>query len=319
MDDARIESQLANNQYAVWKIHPERAIRLDRPLCVGILNVTPDSFSDGGELGSVGAAVDRAKLIVDQGGDGLDIGGESTRPGAQRVGVEEQIRRVVPVIEGIRSAGIKLMVSVDTTRAQVAQAAIEAGADVVNDVSAGSEDEGMLDLVAERGCGLVLMHRVLAPELDRYSDEYADENSRGDQSSQRAPIDRNQDVVGCVIDGLQGALDRAVAAGVDRESVVLDPGLGFGKDVEQNLELIRSTGRLLELGHPVMSALSRKSFVGRVSHGRSGGESDPKDRLWGTLGLSVMHLERGARVFRVHDVGAHRQGLDAAWALMGSE
>jgi len=289
-----------DNQSDIWQINPQRAIHADRPLCIGILNITPDSFADGGELDSVQAAVDRAQAIVDEGGDGLDIGGESTRPGASRVSVDEQINRVVPVIEAIRKAGIDLMISVDTTRAAVASQALDAGADAINDVSAGSEDNAMLGLAADRQCGIVLMHRVSAPDQDQYSDQY-----------QQRPIESG--IVDHVIRELKARRDAAVDAGVNPACIMLDPGLGFGKDVEQNLALIRETDQLCALGHPVLSALSRKSFVGRVSLHR---DSEPKERLAGTLGLSVVHLLAGVRFFRVHDVAAHRQALDAVWATM---
>ncbi|MBL4698600.1 MAG: dihydropteroate synthase [Phycisphaerales bacterium] len=262
-----------DNQSDIWQINPQRAIHADRPLCIGILNITPDSFADGGELDSVQAAVDRAQAIVDEGGDGLDIGGESTRPGASRVSVDEQINRVVPVIEAIRKAGIDLMISVDTTRAAVASQALDAGADAINDVSAGSEDNAMLGLAADRQCGIVLMHRVSAPDQDQYSDQY-----------QQRPIESG--IVDHVIRELKARRDAAVDAGVNPACIMLDPGLGFGKDVEQNLALIRETDQLCALGHPVLSALSRKSFVGRVSLHR---DSEPKERLAGTLGLSVVH------------------------------
>jgi len=284
-----------------WILSPQRTICIDRPLCFGILNITPDSFSDGGELGSVGEAVERARAMIDEGADGLDIGGESTRPGAARIGVGEQIRRVVPGIEAIRKGGITTPITIDTTSAPVALAALDAGGDAINDVSAGFDDEAMIPLIAERGCGLVLMHRVMDPGQDRYSDQYENRPIEGD-------------VVGCVVSALASRRDEALLAGVDRRCIVLDPGLGFGKDVGQNLELIRQTDRLVGLGHPVLSGLSRKSFVGRVS---IGADSEPKDRLAGTLALSVMHLHCGARVFRVHDVGAHRRALDAAWSLLG--
>ncbi len=293
-------------QFARWQIHPQRTILADRPLCIGILNITPDSFADGGVLDSVSAAVDRAKAIVDEGGDGLDIGGESTRPGAERVSVEEQIGRVVPVIEGIRKAGIVLPITIDTTRAAVASAGLDAGGDAINDVSAGAEDDGMLALAATRGCGIILMHRAVEPGEDRYSDEYEH------RPYKQRPIEG--DIVAHVVEGLKARRDAAVSAGIDPGCIVLDPGLGFGKDVGQNLALIRGTGALVGLGHPVMSALSRKSFVGRVSLGR---DSDPSERLAGTVGLSALHLMMGALVFRVHDVGVHRQALDAAWAACG--
>lgn len=270
---------------------------------MAILNVTPDSFADGGKLADVGSVVDAARAAAEAGADLLDIGGESTRPGAQRVDVDEQIRRVVPAVRAIRDAGLTLPISIDTTRSGVAEAALDAGADAINDVAAGTEDASMLALACERGCGLVLMHRATTPERDRYSDAY-----------DRDPT-YERGVVGAVSDFLGERLDAAIGAGVSPERVLLDPGLGFGKSVEQNLELIRGTEALLKLGRPVLSALSRKSFVGRVSLGR---DSDPSERLAGTLALTALHLQAGARVFRVHDVAPAAEALQAAWAVRGS-
>ena len=286
-----------------WTISNERAILLDRPFLMGILNITPDSFSDGGQYNDPGQAVARAQRMLEEGADLLDVGGESTRPGAQRIDAEEQIRRVVPVIQGIRAAGIWLPISIDTTRAEVARAALDAGADIINDVSAGLEDDAMLGLAAETGCGLILMHRELPPDEDRYSDRY-----------EQAPVSGS--VTARVVGALRVALLGANRAGVASDRVMLDPGLGFGKDVSQNLELIETTPKLRSLGCPVLSGLSRKSFVGRVGLGR---DSDPGERLPATLALSVLHLQRGARCFRVHDVAPHRQALDAAWALLSRE
>lgn len=285
---------------SIWTLNHERAIHLDRPFLVGILNITPDSFADGGDYNTPEQSVERARRMVDEDADALDIGGESTRPGARRVNACAQIERVVPVIRAIRDAGIDLPITIDTTRAETARAALRVGADAINDVSAGTEDDGMLALAAEMGCGLILMHRELPPDQDRYSDEYT-----------QAPVQGS--VTQRVAGGLRDARDRAIGAGIDPGCIMLDPGLGFGKDIRQNLELIANTGDLLSLGHPVMSALSRKSFVGRVGLRR---DSDPSERLPATIALSVMHLQRGARVFRVHDVSPHRQALDAAWALM---
>jgi dihydropteroate synthase len=288
---------------SIWTINHERAIHLDRPFLIGVLNITPDSFSDGGVHDTPTRALEHARVMVDEGADALDIGGESTRPGAQRIDSDEQIRRVIPVIEAIRAAGIDLPISIDTTRATVARAALDAGADAINDVSAGAEDSGMLTLAGERGCGLILMHRERPPEQDQFSDQYTEPPVAGS-------------VRGRVIEALRGARDRALAAGVEPGCIMLDPGLGFGKNVAQNLELIRCTPELVALGHPVLSALSRKSFVGRVSLGR---DSSPDERLEGTLACSVLHLSLGARCFRVHDVAAHRAALDAGWAVVGYE
>ncbi|RMH24609.1 MAG: dihydropteroate synthase [Planctomycetota bacterium] len=284
-------------------LNPARTVRLDRPCIFAILNLTPDSFADGGRLPTPAHAADAARRAADEGADGLDLGAESTRPGAQRVDANEQRRRLLPAIDAIRAAGVTLPITVDTTLAPVARDALESGADAINDISAGTEDDGMLALAAERPCGIVLMHRLAPPDADRFSDRYD------------TPPDYPRGVVAEVVTHLAARLDAAVAAGVPRDAVLLDPGLGFGKSVEQNLELIRHTPALLALARPVMSALSRKSFVGRVSLHR---DSIPDERLPGTLALSVLHLQAGARVFRVHDTAPHRQALDAAWAALQS-
>lgn len=291
---------MSTEQGSSWKLNHERAIHLDRPFLVGILNITPDSFSDGGDYNTPQLGAERALRMQREGADALDIGGESTRPGADRISPCEQIERVVPAIRAIRDAGVALPITIDTTSAEVARAALRVGADAINDVSAGAEDEGMLALAAEMGCGLILMHRERPPGEDRFSDQY-----------ERAPVEGS--VTARVVESLRGARDRALAAGVDPRCIMLDPGLGFGKDVDQNLELIDTTPQLLGLGHPVMSALSRKSFVGRVGLGR---DSQPTERLPATIALSVLHLQRGAMVFRVHDVAEHRQALDAAWSFL---
>jgi dihydropteroate synthase len=268
---------------------------------LAILNITPDSFADGGRLPTPAHAADAARRAADHGADALDLGAESTRPGAARVPPDEQIRRLIPAIEAIRAAGIDLPMTVDTTLAPVARAALDAGADAINDVAAGSEDDAMLALAAERACAIVLMHRLAPPTADRYSDRYD------------TPPAYPAGVVPAVRAFLAERAAAARAAGVPADRILLDPGLGFGKSVEQNLELLNATPDLLALGHPVLSALSRKSFVGRLGLAR---DSDPAERLPATLALSVLHLHAGARVFRVHDVAEHRQALDAAWAAL---
>lgn len=296
---------------AIWWVAQGRGLRLDRPRVMAILNVTPDSFSDGGMLPTPHAAADAAERAVGEGADVLDMGAESTRPGAERVPAAEQIRRLVPAVRAVRSRGGALAsvpISVDTTLAEVASAALDAGADAVNDVSAGTEDAAMLTLAARRGAGLVLMHRVAPPGTDRYSDQYA-----------AAPI--SGDVMDAVRGFLLGRARAAEGAGVPRGAIVLDPGLGFGKTVEQNLELIRRTGELAGLGYPVLSGVSRKSFVGRAmlrpEDRATGTPPPPAERVPGSVGLSVAHLVAGARIFRVHDVRAHAAALRAAWAARG--
>ena len=233
----------------------------------------------------------------------LDIGGESTRPGAERISAEAQIARVVPVIEAIRTQLPEIAISVDTTLAPVARRAIEAGADAINDVSGAEEDDAMLDVASSTGAGLILMHRLAPPDRDAFSDQY-----------DSAP--RYEDVAETVRTYLADRAELAQRAGVGKSSIVVDPGLGFGKSVEQNLELIRRTNELCALGYPVMSAASRKSFVGRVGLERA---SDPSERLGGSVAVTMLHALAGARLFRVHDVSEHAQALRVFSAIGTSD
>ncbi len=276
---------------------------------LGILNATPDSFSDGGLHLDPGLAAAAAARMIEQGAAMLDVGGESTRPGATRIPAAEQIRRVVPVIRAIRALGsnaASIGITIDTTLPEVARAALDAGADAINDVSAGREGDAaegqgaMLALAAKRGAGIVLMHRLVSPEHDSYSDRYA-----------TAPT--YADVVASVRKELAERARAALDAGVDPRGIVLDPGLGFGKSVAQNLELIARSAELAVLGYPLLSAASRKSFVGRVSLGR---DSDPSQRLAGSIAASLAHLERGVRLFRVHDVEEQARALRAMWSIL---
>lgn len=288
-----------------WRVGPKLQITLDRPRLLGILNVTPDSFSDGGLYIDPSDAVAAAAAMVEAGADIIDIGGESTRPGAGRIPAEEQIRRVVSVIRSIRAAAGPLSatpISVDTTLAAVARAALDAGANAINDVSAGTEDPEILRLAAERSAGLILMHRLTTPDRDSYSDQY-----------ERPP--QYGDVVAEVRSYLAARAAAAERAGVAREAIVIDPGLGFGKTVEQNLELVRRTGELASLGYPVLSAASRKSFTGRAMGLE---RSAPGERLLGSIAISVAHYLAGARLFRVHDVAEQRAALLAAAAVAGT-
>ncbi|MCL4741942.1 MAG: dihydropteroate synthase [Phycisphaerales bacterium] len=290
--------------HTVWRLANGRSIMLDRPRIVAILNLTPDSFHEASRVPSPTAAVEAARRAVRDGADALDLGGESTRPGAARVPEEEQIARVVPAVRAIRAAGAPLAgipISVDTTRAAVARAALDAGADAVNDVSAGEEDASMLRLVAERGAGVILMHRLVPPDLDSYSDRYATEPTYAD-------------VVGEVAAFLAGRCRAAAEAGVRPDRVVVDPGLGFGKTVGQNSELMRGVGRLLALGPPVLCAVSRKSFVGRLAS--PGVETTPAERLSGSVALAIQQCLSGVRLFRVHDVREHAEALRAVWGVI---
>jgi dihydropteroate synthase len=285
----------------IWRIGGNQAIHTRSAVIMAILNLTPDSFSDGGRLPTPDDALRAAAQALEDGALILDLGGESTRPGSAPVPAEEQIRRVVPAVSAVARALPEAILSVDTTLAPVARAAIDAGAVIINDVSGGTHDPEMLPLAARARVGLVLMHRRTEPRLDRYADAY-----------ERSPIEG--DIVIHVRGALQERLHAARAAGIDPEAVVLDPGLGFGKTVEQNLDLIGRTGDLTALGRPVLSGLSRKSFVGRASLGR---DSQPSERLAGTLSLSAAHRQAGASIFRVHDVGPHEQALRAIDAVLG--
>lgn len=291
-----------------WRISPSLSWSLHRPHLLAILNLTPDSFSDGGTIAGPDDAARAAEAALAAGADGLDVGGESTRPGAERVDGAEQIRRTVPAIEAVRRAvGRSPVITIDTTLAPVARAALDAGADAINDVSAGTDDPDLLLLAAERGCGVVLMHRLARPARDVYSHQYAaapDYSSRGG-------------VVGSVRAFLRSRLEAAAGAGIAPECVLLDPGLGFGKTVEQNLQLIAGTPELLCLGRPILSGASRKSFTAKAAGLDTA--LPPPQRVNATVGLSVAHLARGARVFRVHDVAAHVAALRAAWAAMSMD
>ena len=258
---------------------------------MGIVNVTPDSFSDGGDFLDPERAVAHGIALASEGADLLDVGGESTRPGAAAVGAEEELGRVIPVIEGLRAAGRELPISIDTSKAAVAERALEAGASIVNDVTALS-DERMAPLCADAGCGLILMHMKGTPRTMQENPTY-------------------EDVVGEVRDFLAAALARAVAAGVDEEAVRLDPGIGFGKTVEHNLELIDRLGELRSLGRPLVLGASRKRFIGTIT-GREVG-----DRVGGSLAANVIGVARGAEMLRVHDVRAAREALLVAEAILG--
>ncbi len=279
----------------MWQVGPRRTLRLDQPRLIGVLNVTPDSFSDGGANATVTAAVDHAASMLAQGACMIDVGGESTRPGAGRVEAAEQINRTVRVIEALRRRSDTL-ISIDTTLAAVARAALDVGADVINDVSAGTEDAGIFELASQRGCGLILMHRRVPPDQDVYSDRYHEQPEYAD-------------VVAAVGDWLARRCRVAEGRGVDPASIVIDPGLGFGKSVEQNFELIRRVDELVATGRPVLGAASRKSFIGAVT-----GVTEPARRDAGSATVSVLQWMAGVRLFRVHDVAAHRQAIAVAAA-----
>ncbi len=279
-----------------WTIGPTLSLTRDRPRIMGVLNVTPDSFSDGGDHLEPAAAVDRALAMIAEGADIIDIGGESTRPGSQRVDSATQIARTKPVIDRLRTQS-DIPISIDTTRGDVALAALDAGANIINDVAAGAEDERIFRLAAERQCGLILMHRLVSPEHDSYSPQYAAKPEY-------------DDVVAVVRRFLLQRTDAAMDAGVDRSAIAIDAGLGFGKSVAQNYELIARGEEFVATGYPVLCAASRKSFIGTVIDA-----DDPRDRVLGSTAISVVQFLQGVRLFRVHDVRPHRDALAVAGAI----
>ena len=270
-------------------------VALDRPVVMGVLNVTPDSFWDGGRHAGLDAALRQAERLVAEGADILDIGGESTRPGAEPVPAAEERARVVPVMEAVVREWPELPVSVDTVKAEVARAGLDAGAAIINDVSALRLDPALAGVCAGAGAGVVLMH------------------SRGavDTMASYDTAGYGPDPVAEMVAELEAALDRAAAAGIADAAVVVDPGLGFSKRTAESVAAIRSLDRFLALGRPVLLGPSRKRFVGELAGG-----VPAEDRLPGTLAACVVGLAAGARLFRVHDVGPARQALDVAEAVL---
>ena len=260
---------------------------------MGVVNCTPDSFSDGGRFADPDDAVIHAREIIEAGADIIDIGGESTRPGATPVDSVEQIRRTAPVIRRVREDWDG-PISIDTTRADVAAAALEAGANWVNDISALRDDSEMVELIAGSACVVVLMHMQGKPSTMQESPSYAD-------------------VVSEVAGFLSERAAFAEAHGIDAERIVIDPGIGFGKRHEDNLAILRYLTRFVELGYPVLVGASRKSFIGRITG------DDPVHRLEGSLSAAVWAALHGARIVRVHDVDATRKALIVADAIAGIE
>src|SRR3954452_5916563 len=255
---------------------------------MGVVNVTPDSFSDGGAFEDPADAIAHGRRLAAEGAAILDIGGESTRPGADPVPVEEELRRVIPVVEGLAGARI----SIDTMKLAVAKAAVDAGATYVNDVTAFRHDPDLAGLVADRGLDCCLMHMLGEPRTMQDDPRYID-------------------VVDDVKAFLEQRLAHAVAAGISEERIQLDPGIGFGKTLAHNLELLRRLGEIAQLGRPVVLGASPKSFLGRLT-----GRERAADRVSATVASCVLGLERGARVFRVHDVAAVADGLAVAAATL---
>jgi dihydropteroate synthase len=259
------------------------------PLVMGIVNVTPDSFSDGGLFLDAGAAIAHGRELLAEGADILDVGGESTRPGAQPVDADEEIRRVIPVIEALAAEGARL--SIDTTKAEVARRALEAGATIVNDVSALRFDPDLARVAGDAGATLVLMHMLGEPRTMQDDPRY-------------------DEVVSDIRSFLEQRIEYAVGEGVAEEDIWVDPGIGFGKTLAHNLELIARLDEIAAIGRPVVFGASRKSFLGKLT----GRQVD--ERLAGTIAANIIAYEHGARVFRVHDVAPTVDALKVAGATV---
>jgi dihydropteroate synthase len=263
------------------------------PRIMGILNVTPDSFSDGGEWFDFAEAVEHGRTLVAEGADILDVGGESTRPGAAPVALDEELRRVVPVIRALREVGAQL--SVDTMKLTVAEGAVAAGATFVNDVTAFRHEPELAGFVADRGCDCCLMHMLGEPRTMQDDPRYGD-------------------VVDDVRAFLEERAEFAIGEGVREERIMVDPGIGFGKTLDHNLELLRRLDEIVAVGFPVVVGTSRKSFLGRLT-----GREDPHDRVAATVATTVLALERGATLFRVHDVAPTKDALTVATATLRAD
>jgi len=256
-----------------------RAIQLARPLVMGILNLTPDSFFDGGRhFPDVPGAVSHAERMLEEGANIVDIGGESTRPGSLRLGAKEELARVLPVIEGLKAKRAGALISIDTYKAQVAEKALASGVEIVNDISAGRMDGELLPFIAESKCGYVLMHMLGTPDTMQVEPSY-------------------DDVVSEIRAFFQERLAALEAHGIDSETVVADPGIGFGKRLEDNLALIANASKLRIADRPLLFGVSRKSFIGHLL------SRDVDDRLHGTTAAHVALLLQGVEILRVHDVG----------------
>jgi dihydropteroate synthase len=264
-----------------WRIGEHVVDLSRRGLVMGVLNVTPDSFSDGGKFFNVDAAVEHGTRMAEEGAAIIDIGGESTRPGADPVPVEEELRRVIPVIEQLRRKIEGVFISIDTSKAEVARAALDAGAMIVNDVTGGRGDEGMMSLVGQRKAAFVIMHMQGEPRTMQQSPRY-------------------DDVVGEVADFFRQQFGRALECDIDPMAMAFDPGIGFGKTLDHNLELLGNLERLRVKSRPLVVGVSRKSFLAKLNPGA--------DRLGGTAALTALSRARGGDVFRVHDV---KENVDA--------
>jgi dihydropteroate synthase len=265
----------------------------DRPLIQGILNVTPDSFSDGGKFNDIQNAVERAQRMIEQGADIIDIGGESTRPGAKAVSLEDELSRVIPVLKAIRAAGITVPISVDSRKSKVMEKAILAGADIINDVSALSHDPDSLKGAAQADVPVILMHASADPRTMQDNPKY-------------------ENVLFDIYDYLKQRMKICLAAGIRQENIIIDVGIGFGKNLQDNLTLLKNMALFHSLGVPILVGVSRKSFISKIS-----GESDPSKRLAGSLSAAQINLDQAVQIIRVHDIEETKQ-MVGVWAAIKS-
>jgi|SRR6478672_763650 len=268
----------------------------DRTYLMGVLNVTPDSFSDGGKFNTLEDALAQAQYLVDSGADLIDIGGQSTRPGAAEVSLEAELHRVIPIVQQLRqSQQSTIPLSVDTTRAAVARAAVAAGADLINDISGGTFDPEMLPVVAELQVPIVLMHMRGTPQTMQKLTDY-------------------QDLIGEIYQFLQSRIEEAIAAGIDPAKIMIDPGIGFAKTYSQNLEILRRLSEFRSLGVPLLVGASRKSFIGHILN-----QPDPQARAWGTAAACCAAIAGSTDILRVHDVKEMQDVCRVADAIWRSE
>ncbi|MEM6252505.1 MAG: dihydropteroate synthase [Cyanobacteria bacterium P01_D01_bin.156] len=289
------EGRIKASSRQPWKIRDHHFNWGDRTYLMGVINVTPDSFSDGGQFNTVNTALEQAKALVDSHIDILDIGGQSTRPGAEQISLGAELNRVVPVVEAIRQSehqGLnQAVISVDTTRATVARAAVEAGADIINDISGATYEPDILKVAAETEAPIILMHLRGTPETMQQMTDY-------------------EDLMGEMTEFLKKQIDQALAVGVPVQNICIDPGIGFAKTYPQNLEILRQLSALEVLGCPILVGASRKSFIGWILD-----QPDPKQREWGTAAACTAAISGGADILRVHHVAMVEVArvADAIW------
>jgi dihydropteroate synthase len=276
---------------AHWKCATHQFDLSKKTLLMGIVNATPDSFSGDGKLGQI--AIDSALHMIDVGADILDIGGESTRPGAVKISAQEEIDRILPLVKVLSQRSIPI--SVDTTKTKVAKAALENGASIINDISGGTFDDKMLPLIASSGCGYVIMHLRGTPQSMNWSEKTDSVTN---------------DIIAEIIQFWNSRIEMAIKLGVSKACIALDPGFGFGKSIEENLETLQRGKELKSLGYPLLCAVSRKSTIGKVLN-----IEKPDERIWGSAACAAIAINKGYNILRVHDVGEMKQVAQMADAI----